>query len=463
MTTIADALAHFAVSMRTRTAPPDVRERALHLILDATGIAYASARHEFARDAVAGVCSIAGSGDVPLIGLPAHLPPRDAALANGILVHSLDFDDTHLAGIVHASASVWPTALAAAWFCDASPSALLNGYVVGMEATARLGMVAGAKFPPLGLHPTCLFGAFGCALAAGHIAGLDHDKLVMAQGIALSMASGVLECHEEGAASKRLHPGWAAQAGIAAAFLARHGVTGPRRPYEGRFGVYRTFLQREDLSAEQLAVAVQGLGETWETANVAIKPFPAVHFAHACADAAIALKSGYGLQPRDIVGIRALVPEAVIRTICEPREAKRRPANAYAAQFSLPYIVAASLARGRFTLDELDGATLADDEVLRLAALVEHEADPLSDYPRHFSGELRLRLKNGSEVVHREAHNRGCPERPISNDDIVAKFMANVRPSLAEAQAVAVRQAVLSLDLAPSARAAIRAIVREEK
>ena len=462
MTTIADALARFAMSMRTQAAPPAVRERARHLILDAVGIAYASARHDFARDAVAGVRAIAGSGDVPLIGLKVHLPPRDAALANGILVHALDFDDTHLAGVVHASASVWPAVLATA-FCDAPASALLDGYLVGMETTARLGMVAGAKFPPLGLHPTCLFGAFGCALAAGHIAGLDHDGLVMAQGIALSLASGVLECHEEGAASKRLHPGWAAQAGVAAAFLARHGVTGPRRPYEGRFGVYRTFLQRESLSDGQLAAATQGLGETWETANVAVKPFPAVHFAHACADAAIALRSRHALRPKDIAAVRALVPEAVIRTICEPRDAKRRPANAYAAQFSLPYIVGASLVRGRFTLDELDTGTLADDDVLSLAALVEHEADPLSDYPKHFSGELRIRLKDGSEVVHREAENRGCPERPIANDDIVAKFTANATPSLGEAEAAAVRRAVLGMERAGSARQVVRAIVGEEQ
>jgi 2-methylcitrate dehydratase PrpD len=463
MTTIAEALAHFAVSMRTRAAPPAVRERARHLILDAVGIAYASARHDFARDAVEGVRSIAGTGDIPVIGLKVRLPPRDAALANGILVHALDFDDTHLAGVVHATASVWPATLATAWFCDASPTALLGGYLVGMEATARLGMVAGAKFPPLGLHPTCLFGAFGCALAAGYVAGLDHDALVMAQGIALSMASGVLECHEEGAASKRLHPGWAAQAGVAAAFLARHGVSGPRRPYEGRFGVYRTFLQGESLSDEQLAVATHGLGEAWETANVAIKPFPAVHFAHACADAAIALKSRHALRPSDIAGIRALVPEAVIRTICEPRDAKRRPANAYAAQFSLPYIVSASLVRGRFTLDELNAGTLADEQVLSLAALVEHEIDPLSDYPNHFSGELRIRLKDGSEVVHREAQNRGCPERPITNDEIVAKFTANAAPSLGHVEAAAVRNAVLGMEQAHSAREAIRAIVREEQ
>ena len=99
----------------------------------------------------------------------------------------------------------------------------------------------------------------------------------------------------------------------------------------------------------------------------------------------------------------------MIRTICEPPEAKRRPANAYAAQFSLPYIVAASLVRGQFTLAELDAGTLANEEVLSLAALVEHEADPLSDYPKHFSGELRIRLKDGTELAHREAQITGVP------------------------------------------------------
>ena len=188
-------------------------------------------------------------------------------------------------------------------------AALLGGYLVGMEATARLGMVAGAKFPPLGLHPTCLFGAFGCALAAGHVAGLDHDALVMAQGIALSMASGVLECHEEGAASKRLHPGWAAQAGVAAAFLARHGVSGPRRPYEGRFGVYRTFLQGESLSDEQLAVATRGLGETWETANVAIKPFPGRPLRPCLRRCSDRVEVAAYVAAQRHRGIRALVPE----------------------------------------------------------------------------------------------------------------------------------------------------------
>lgn len=462
MKPIAEELAQFAVATRAQTVPSAVRERARHLILDAVGIAYASGRQAFARDAVAGVQSIAGTGDVPLIGLRSRLPPRDAALANGILVHALDFDDTHLAGVVHATASVWPAVLATAWVRDCPPATLLSGYLVGMEATARLGMVAGAQMPPLGLHPTCLFGAFGCALAAGYVAGLDAEQLVMAQGIALSLASGVLECHEEGAASKRLHPGWAAQSGVAAAFLALHGVSGPRRPYEGRFGVYRTFLQHQDVTGDQLARATQGLGDVWETLNVAIKPFPAVHFAHACADAAIALRARHTMKPQDIVGIRALVPEPVIRTICEPVDAKRRPANAYAAQFSLPYIVAASLVQGRFTLAELSPAMLANEQVQALADLVEHEADPDSDYPRHFSGELRIRLSDGRELVHREALNRGCPERPITNAEIGEKFMANATPGLSCPDAEAVRRFVLGIEGFRSARDAISRIAREE-
>ena len=93
----------------------------------------------------------------------------------------------------------------------------------------------------------------------------------------------------------------------------------------------------------------------------------------------------------------------------------------------------------------------------------EHEIDPLSDYPKHFSGELRIRLKDGSEVVHREAQNRGCPERPITNDEIVAKFTANASPSLGDVEAATVRNAVLGMEQAHSAREAIRAIVREEQ
>src|SRR5215510_16226205 len=111
---IAKALADFAHDLTYQAIPQTVRERAKHLILDATGIAFASGRYDFAHKSLTAIASLAGGGDVPVIGLPARLPPRDAALMNGILVHGLDFDDTHTGGVIHATASIWPCVLAAA-------------------------------------------------------------------------------------------------------------------------------------------------------------------------------------------------------------------------------------------------------------------------------------------------------------------------------------------------------------
>ena len=266
----------------------EVRERAKHLMLDATGIAYASGRYDFAHKAMTAIAGLGGEGSVPVIGLPARLPPRDAALINGILVHGLDFDDTHSGGVIHATASLWPTVLATAYMRGASGADLLTAYVAGMEAATRLAAVGSGPFHQLGFHPTGLIGVFGCTLAAGTLMGLSPQALVMGQGIALSMASGSLEFLEDGAWTKRMHPGWAAQSGITAAALARQGFVGPSRAYEGRFGLFNAYIQA-GIEPERWGRATAGLGEVWETMAVAVKPLPACHFTHACSDAALAL------------------------------------------------------------------------------------------------------------------------------------------------------------------------------
>ena len=150
-----------------------------------------------------------------------------------------------------------------------------------------------------------------------------------------------------------MHPGWAAQSGITAAALARQGFVGPSRAYEGRFGLFNAYIQA-GIEAERWGRATAGLGEVWETMAVAVKPLPACHFTHACSDAAIALAKQHKFAIGDIERIKALVPAEVVKTVCEPVANKRRPANAYDAQFSIPYLVAASLVRGRFTLAELE-------------------------------------------------------------------------------------------------------------
>ena len=145
----------------------------------------------------------------------------------------------------------------------------------------------------------------------------------------------------------------------------------------------------------------------------------------------------------------------VVKTICEPEANKRHPANSYDAQFSTPYLVAASLVRGRFTLAELEQDALSDETILALCQKVDYEVDVRSTFPRHYTGEVQITLKDGRTLVHREAMNRGCADRPLSNEDIVEKFAGNARMSLSARQADAVRDAVLGLDRAGDARPAI--------
>ncbi len=451
---ISETLAGFAHDLAPAAIPGEVRERAKHLILDATGIALASGRYDFAHKAATAIAGLGGAGSVPVIGLPLRLPPRDAALLNGILVHGLDFDDTHTGGVIHATASLWPVTFAAAYMRGASGAELLTAYVAGVEAATRLAAVGSGPFHQVGFHPTGLIGVFGCTLAAGTLMGLSPQALVMAQGIALSMAAGSLEFLEDGAWTKRMHPGWAAQSGITAAALARQGFVGPSRAYEGRFGLFNAYLQG-GIEAECWGRATAGLGRVWETMAVAVKPLPACHFTHACSDAAIALLEQHRFAIGDIERIKALVPAEVVKTVCEPVANKRRPANAYDAQFSIPYLVAASLVRGRFTLAELEPGVLADETILRLCDRVDYEIDPRSTFPRHYTGEVQIALRDGRTLVHREAMNRGCADRPLSNADIVEKFTGNARMSLSARQADEVRETVLGLDAAPDARTAL--------
>ena len=206
--TLADVLSQFALLLGYDDIPATVRERAKHLILNSVGIALASTKYPFASVSLAALEEL-GTGTSAVIGVGRRLSLRDAVLMNGILVHGLDFDDTHSRGVIHATASSFPCALALADRDDADGQTLLAAYVAAMEVATRLGSVAKGGFHQVGFHPTGLIGAFGCALAAAKLLGLDPQRATMAQGIVLSMASGSLEFLEDGAWTKRMHPGWA--------------------------------------------------------------------------------------------------------------------------------------------------------------------------------------------------------------------------------------------------------------
>lgn len=441
---LARVLGDFTSALRYEQIPEPVRRRARYLILDAVGIAHASATMDFARRTLASLQEL-GEGSHPVIGMKARLALRDAALMNGVLIHGLDYDDTHVPGIIHGTASLFPTALGMAAQAGRSGAELLTAYIAGMETASRLGAAAKGGFHQVGFHPTGLVGAFGCALTSGKLLGLTPDEMVMAQGITLSFASGSLEFLEDGAWTKRVQPGWAAVSGITAASLARHGFIGPGSPYEGRFGLFASYLG-ELASACDFDLATRGLGSTWEIEQVAIKPFPACHFTHACADAAIAIARDHELDPGAVRTIRALVPQEVVKVVCEPVAEKVRSTNEYQAQFSIPYVVAAALLRGRFGLAELAAESLNDPAIVELAGKVRYEVDPQSGFPKYYSGEVIVITGDGKELRHREHVNRGSVDRPISEEEIEAKFMDNMQLAVSRARADEVRNQILELD-----------------
>ena len=442
--TLSEKLARFALGLSYDQIPAAVVTRAKHLILDSVGIALASTQYPFAAVSLAAMEEL-GSGASPVIGIGRKLALRDAVLMNGILVHGLDFDDTHSRGVIHGTSSSFPCALALTDRDDNDGKALLVAYVAAMEVATRLGAVAKGGFHQVGFHPTGLVGAFGCTLAAARILGLDVDQATMAQGITLSMASGSLEFLEDGSWTKRMHPGWAGVVGITAATLAKHGFVGPRGAYDGRFGLYASHLGKYFEQAD-FDLATESLGRSWQINEVAVKPIPACHFTHAAADAAAVLRKEHCLAAKDIRRVRVRVPQEVVKTVCEPVANKRNPANSYDAQFSIPYIVATGLTKGRFTLAELEDDALNDKAVLDLASRVDYEIDQGSTFPRHYTGEVVVETADGRTLRHREGVNRGCADRPLSNDEVVSKFFDNADRAIPRRTAERIRDGVLSCD-----------------
>ncbi|MGZ0186855.1 MAG: MmgE/PrpD family protein, partial [Alphaproteobacteria bacterium] len=445
----------FTVGFDLSKAPDRVVERAKLHVLDCFGIALASTTFDFAQRAANAVRSLSGDGPYPAIGFDMALPVRDQALLNGTLIHGLDFDDTHTDGVIHASASALAASLAQGLRYDASGADVLAAFLVGVETSARVAQAAKGGFHSRGYHPTGLVGVFGATLSAGKLANLAAKQLQDAQGIAYSQAAGNLEFLSDGAWTKRMHPGLAASAGITSAAFAKEGFKGPSETYEGRFGLFNTYLG-EGHEAD-LDMCTADLGQIWELENVGFKPYPACHFNHAFADATLALMQ-QGMTPENVASVTAYIHPTQAAVVCEPLANKQRPQNAYDAQFSIPYIVARTLTGGEFTLDDLDPEAINDGATLAIAANVDWQEDPDTAFPRYYSGKLTARLKDGREIEHREAVNRGSDANPLSADDIETKFWSNAERAVSRKKAEAVFDATMKLDRAEDVWSLARAL-----
>jgi 2-methylcitrate dehydratase PrpD len=451
----AQQIAQFAADFRLDEVPEPVRNRAKLHILDGLGLGLASTVEAYGKSAVAGVSAMGTHGTSSVIGQAGRLNVRDAALVNAILIHGLDFDDTHLASIIHPTCTSLPVALSLGEALGASGCDVLGAFLAGAETGIRIGLAVDGGFHHVGYHATGVVSHFASAVTAGRLLGLKPEQITAAQGIAGSTASGIQVFLEEGAWTKRFHPGWGAVAGITAAYLARADFKGPTRPYEGKFGLFHTHLHGAEVN---LALLTDGLGTKWEFGETALKPYPICHFIHGCADAAIALHAEIGNAK--IVKVDAFLAEPTLHIIAEPAETKERPTTDYEAKFSAQFVVAYCLLHGRFGLPDLLPKALADAVVRDLALRVKCHEDPHTAFPTFFSGGVTVTLADGRVLTRHVRVNSGAGDKALSADAVAEKFMASASLAIPAAQAERIRDAVLALEDVSAAE--LMALLRAE-
>lgn len=446
--TVAERLAGWALGLRSGALPEPVVAAASRHVLDALGAAAAAG----GNPAVAVAEGLGGPPEATVIGRTGRIGAPAAALANGTLIHALDFDDTHAGGLVHASAPVLPVALAVGEETGASGAEILTAVVAGMEALCRLASVVPHGFHARGLHPTSACGVLAAALTAARLYGLDSGRTAHALGIAGSRAGGLLEFLNSAADTKRLHPGFAAHDGILAARLAVAGATGPATVIEGEYGLFGALLGRPGAGASTL----DGLGDRWEITRITIKPYPMCQLSHAALDAAAALRPRLPDDPARITELVVDIHPDAAQAVCGP--GKDRPPSPYAAKFSMPWCVAALLVDGALTVRTFDD--LDRPEVTRLAALIRHEPVDFAGVAADQPGRIRARLDDGTRVSAEVPRSGGGPDDPGLDALVRAKAVANLGGGPDAEAAAAVIGALAEL---PSAGPILAALEKVEE
>ena len=449
MTGITRQLADFASDLSYDKVPADVASRTKLLILDTAGI-MVRARHdaESTPSLVSAVERLGlAKGECSVLGDVKGYAASAAALVNGAMAHSLDFDDTHAEASLHSSAPIVPAVLAAAEMTGASGKDVITACVVGYEVQIRL---AEALVPKLhydrGYHPTATCGTMAAAAAAAKVLGLDADGIESALGIALSQASGSMQFLADGAWTKRSHVGQAAQNGLICATMAAEGFKGPKEAIEGKWGFLHSFSP--DARPEK---ATEGLGADWLTLELGVKPYPSCRYTHAAMDAIRQLSAEHGFTGDDVAEAAIGVPETGWKIVGDSDPEKQNPKSIVEGQFSMPFCAAVVMRTGNMVWDDYkthltDAATL--DLTKRISTVV--DADAEAAYPDNMAGKATIKLKSG-EVLERFVEiPKGEPDNFMNPTEFRAKFDGLCAPYMNADQVEKFAGALLSLEEANS-------------
>ncbi|MCC6197489.1 MAG: MmgE/PrpD family protein [Burkholderiales bacterium] len=453
-------LARFACGLSARDLPDTAIAAAKANVFDTLACAAAGSSAPAVGDARELALEWAGAPQATILAFGDKVPAHHAAWVNATMSHARDYDDTHDAAVLHTGVSVVPAAIAAAELRGGVPGAdFVAAVAAGLETICRLGVATRIGIVDSGYMYTPLFGHFAATVAAGRVLGLDVGRMVNALGIVYSQAAGNHQVTRDGALTKRMQPGFAAQAALVSVQLARRGVRGAQATFEGVDGFLRVYLHdRVDRS-----VLRDGLGHRYEFTQLSYKPYPCCRFNHTPIEAALALRAS-GVAGSQVERIRVGLTRQGFEAVCTPIDVRRRPRTIVHAQFSVPYTVSAALLDGGVGLEHFTEESIARADILALAQRVEPYVDDdiERDFGRSISpARMRAELADGSVREKFVEVPLGHPGRPMAVADFDAKaadcFRAAARPLASDAPAQ-LRKHVDRLETLQDARALVRVL-----
>ena len=413
---LAEQIATIATS--DTPVPTDVRAMLHRVTLDAFGLMLAARQTDYIEALKA---SCLDQGTATAFGHGSGFTVQDATLINGTAVHGEDFDDTFEGTPVHVSSVIVPTMLAIAERENISRDRLINAMAQGSELICRLALVAPTAIHRQGFHPTAILGAFGASLTASIAYQLTPQQTASALGIVGSMASGIIEYLAEGTWTKRMHPGWAAAAGIKSAVMARSGFEGPRTVFEGTHGIFKGFAS-DSIQAD--FAHLETFGQEWISAGLAFKPYACGTMTQPFVDCAIRASKQFKFT--DVQRIHAHVGEGTVHRLWEPLEEKRRPSTPYGAKFSVPYCIAIGFLDQKAGLHEFTEQQLERQDLKDLTAKIDYSINPDDPYPAEYAGWIDVTDNHGQVHSFKQPCLRGGKKEPMSQSELNDKFTNNL-------------------------------------
>ncbi len=358
-----------------------------------------------------------GREESTLLLLGDRVPAPQAALVNAAMGHALDFDDTlDHGGSIHPGTSTLFASLATAErLGGVGGRDLVLAVTLGLDVACRIALAATVD---RGWHRTSLIGIFGATAAAGKLLHLSVEQLINAFGIAYSQAAGNRQCIVDGALTKRLQAGQAASSAMLAAQLAREDFTGAQSVFTGRFGFFPMYQPE----GYDLHAITDALGTSFRGSELSFKPYPCGRPNHAALDTALALHRQLNLESAqsaaDVAEVFVTTNPRTYADQFAPGTTAWRPTQVVEAQFSLPFLIATALMRGRVGI--ADVANVADADILSLAERIRGESAAEAK-----PGWARITVKHG-DGRHASLETRpfasGSPEQPLSDAQLQDKF-----------------------------------------